>query len=87
MRIKGYSGHRPYFEKGASVCKLRIRIEEHDQEGRVITLEFPAFYLPTVYTPNSQEGLKRLSYRMEWEDFRDYLMGLDSKKLVVVSGI
>ena len=64
-----------------------LGIEEHDQEGRVITLEFPAFYLTTVYTPNSQEGLKRLSYRMEWEDaFRDYLKGLDSKKPVVVCG-
>ena len=79
--------YRRVFEKGAFVCKLWIRNEEHDQEGRVITLEFPAFYLTTVYTPNSQEGLKRLSYRMEWEDaFRDYLKGLDSKRPVVVCG-
>ena len=64
-----------------------IGIEEHDQEGRVITLEFPAFYLTTVYTPNSQEGLKRLSYRMEWEDaFLAYLKKLEKKKPVIFCG-
>ena len=58
-----------------------IGIEEHDQEGRVITLEYPDFYMVTVYTPNSQNELARLDYRMKWEDdFRAYLKGLDEKK-------
>ena len=64
-----------------------LGIEEHDNEGRVITLEFEDHYLITVYTPNSQDGLKRLDYRMTWEDaFREYLMRLDAKKPVVVCG-
>ena len=64
-----------------------IGIEEHDHEGRVITLEMPDFYLVTVYTPNSQDGLKRLDYRMTWErDFQNYLKGLDEKKPVIVCG-
>lgn len=84
---KGYSGTAVFSKKEPLSVSYGLGIEEHDQEGRVITLEFPAFYLTTVYTPNSQEGLKRLSYRMEWEDaFRDYLKGLDSKKPVVVCG-
>ncbi|MDE6608038.1 MAG: exodeoxyribonuclease III, partial [Lachnospiraceae bacterium] len=64
-----------------------IGIEEHDKEGRVITLEFADFYLVTVYTPNSQDGLKRLEYRMKWEtDFLAYLKGLEEKKPVVFCG-
>ena len=74
---KGYSGTAVFSKKEPLSVSYGLGIEEHDQEGRVITLEFPAFYLTTVYTPNSQEGLKRLSYRMEWEDaFRDYLKSL-----------
>ena len=64
-----------------------IGIEEHDQEGRVITLEFDNFYLVNVYTPNSQRGLKRLEYRMIWEDdFQDYLLRLDANKPVIICG-
>ena len=62
-------------------------IDEHDHEGRVITLEMDDFYLVTCYTPNSQDGLKRLDYRMTWEDdFRRYLMALDQKKPVILCG-
>ena len=62
-------------------------MDEHDHEGRVITLEFEDFYMITVYTPNSQNELKRLDYRMTWEDaFRDYLKGLGAKKPVIVCG-
>uniref|UniRef100_UPI0040388F17 exodeoxyribonuclease III n=1 Tax=Prevotellamassilia timonensis TaxID=1852370 RepID=UPI0040388F17 len=62
-------------------------LSEHDHEGRVITLEMPQFYLVTVYTPNSQDGLRRLDYRMTWDDaFRQYLLSLDAKKPVVVCG-
>lgn len=64
-----------------------IGIEEHDKEGRVITLEYDNFYLVTCYTPNSQNELKRLPYRMQWEDdFREYLKALDAKKPVVLCG-
>lgn len=64
-----------------------IGIEEHDKEGRVITLEYDNFYLVTCYTPNSQNELKRLPYRMQWEDdFREYLKTLDTKKPVVLCG-
>lgn len=64
-----------------------LGIEEHDKEGRVITLEMDNFFLVTVYTPNSQDGLRRLDYRMEWDDaFRDYLKKLDAEKPVVVCG-
>ena len=64
-----------------------IGMEEHDQEGRVITLEFPEYYVITVYTPNSQSELARLDYRMQWEnDFRSYLLGLREKKPVIVCG-
>jgi exodeoxyribonuclease-3 len=64
-----------------------IGIDEHDHEGRVITLEMDAFYLVTVYTPNSQDGLKRLDYRMRWEDdFRAYILELDKKKPVIICG-
>jgi exodeoxyribonuclease-3 len=64
-----------------------IGIDEHDHEGRVITLEMENFYLVTVYTPNSQDGLKRLDYRMQWEDdFLAYIKGLDAKKPVIFCG-
>jgi exodeoxyribonuclease-3 len=64
-----------------------IGIEEHDHEGRVITLEMEDFYLVCCYTPNSQDGLKRLDYRMTWEDdFRNYLKALDAKKPVILCG-
>ncbi len=62
-------------------------IDEHDHEGRMITLEMPEFYLVCVYTPNSQDGLRRLDYRMTWEtDFRNYLLALDKKKPVIACG-
>ena len=64
-----------------------IGMEEHDHEGRVITLEMPDFFLVNVYVPNSQDGLRRLDYRMQWEeDFRAYLKGLDERKPVIVCG-
>ena len=64
-----------------------LGLEEHDKEGRVITLEMPDFFLVTVYTPNSQDGLKRLDYRMKWEEaFRTYLLQLDARKSVIVCG-
>ncbi|MGI6118263.1 MAG: exodeoxyribonuclease III [Bilifractor sp.] len=84
---KGYSGTAVFTRIEPLERVNGIGIEEHDQEGRVITLEFPEFFLVTVYTPNSQEGLKRLDYRMEWEDaFRDYLENLHHKKGVIVCG-
>ena len=66
---------------------LGIGMEEHDREGRVITLEFDEFYFITVYTPNSQNGLARLPYRMEWEDdFLAYVKGLEKDKPVIYAG-
>ena len=66
---------------------LGLGIDEHDHEGRVITADYGEFYLVTVYTPNAQDGLKRLDYRMAWEDaFRDYLCRLDKEKPVIVCG-
>ena len=84
---KGYSG-TAVFTKDEPLCvSYGIGIEEHDKEGRVITLEYDSFYFVCVYTPNSQNELKRLNYRMEWEDaFKDYLLSLKSKKSVVVCG-
>ena len=77
---KGYSGTAIFTKQEPLSVKLGIGIEEHDHEGRVITLEFDSFYMVTVYTPNSQNELKRLSYRMEWErDFRKYLREIDKK--------
>ena len=71
---KGYSGTACYCRTAPLAVTTGIGIEAHDHEGRVITLEYPGFYLVNCYTPNSQDGLKRLDYRMEWEDaFRDYL--------------
>jgi len=84
---KGYSGTAILTKHEPLSVSCGIGIPEHDQEGRVITLEYPDFYIVTVYTPNSQNELARLSYRMEWEDaFRAYLVGLDQKKPVIVCG-
>lgn len=99
LAFDGYTSYWNYAEKkgnsGTAVFARRrplsvtygLDIEEHDREGRVITLEMDDFYLVTVYTPNSQDGLRRLDYRMTWEDaFRDYLLRLDAKKPVIVCG-
>ena len=84
---KGYSGTAIFTKKEPMSVAYGIGIEEHDQEGRVITLEYPEFYMVTVYTPNSQNELARLSYRMEWEDaFLAYLKGLEEKKPVIFCG-
>lgn len=84
---KGYSGTAVFSKEEPLQVNLGIGIEEHDKEGRVITLEFPEFYFVTVYTPNSQNELARLDYRMKWEDdFRSYLSSLDEKKPVIVTG-
>ncbi len=84
---KGYSGTAVFARREPLSVFLGLGQEEHDHEGRVITLEYPDFYLVTVYTPNSQRGLTRLEYRMQWEDaFRSYLTGLDGKKPVIVCG-
>ena len=84
---KGYSGTAVFTKHHPLSVSYGIGIDEHDHEGRVITLEMPAFYLVTVYTPNSQDGLRRLDYRMKWEDdFQNYLQSLDKKKPVVVCG-
>jgi len=84
---KGYSGTAIFSKQEPLAVTYDLPQEEHRHEGRVITLELEAFYLVTVYTPNSQDGLARLSYRMQWEDdFRAYLQELDSKKPVIVCG-
>lgn len=84
---KGYSGTAVFAKKEPLSAANGIGIPEHDTEGRVITLEYPGFYLVTVYTPNSQQELARLDYRMAWEEaFLTYLKGLDAKKPVVVCG-
>lgn len=84
---KGYSGTAIFTRHKPLSVTYGLGIEEHDHEGRVITLEMPQFYLVTVYTPNSQDGLRRLDYRMTWDDaFRQYLLSLDAKKPVVVCG-
>ncbi len=84
---KGYSGTAIYTRHEPLSVSYGIGIDEHDHEGRVITLEMPQFYLVTVYTPNSQDGLRRLDYRMRWEtDFQNYLHQLDVRKPVVVCG-
>ena len=84
---KGYSGTAVFTKKEPLSVQYGMGIDEHDHEGRVITLEFPDFYLATVYTPNSQEGLARLDYRMKWEeDFLAWLKGLEEKKPVAVCG-
>ena len=84
---KGYSGTAIFTRREPMSVAYGIGIEEHDQEGRVITLEFAEFYLVTVYTPNSQSELARLDYRMQWEDaFLSYLKGLEEKKPIVFCG-
>ena len=84
---KGYSGTAIFTKQEPLHVSYGIGIPEHDQEGRVITLEFEKFHMVTVYTPNSQNELARLSYRMEWEDaFRAYLKKLEETKPVVVCG-
>ncbi len=84
---KGYSGTAVFSRQEPLSVSYGIGVEEHDHEGRVITLEFADFYLLTVYTPNSQEELARLAYRMRWEDaFLAYLKGLEEKKPVIFCG-
>lgn len=84
---KGYSGTAIFTRIKPRSVEYGVGIEEHDQEGRVITLEFKDFYLVNVYTPNSQRGLTRLDYRMTWEDaFRNYIKELDIKKPVILCG-
>ena len=84
---KGYSGTAIYTRHKPLNVTYGIDIEHHDKEGRVITMEMPDFFLVTVYTPNSQDELRRLDYRMTWEDdFRAYLLSLDAKKPVIVCG-
>lgn len=84
---KGYSGTAIFTKHEPLSVTNGIGQDEHDQEGRVITLEYDSFYLITVYTPNSQRGLTRLDYRMTWDDaFRDYLNGLQEQKPVIVCG-
>ena len=84
---KGYSGTAVFTRVKPLAVTYGLGQEELDKEGRVITLEFASFYLVTVYTPNSKDGLARLDYRMVWEDvFRAYLQELDAKKPVVVCG-
>ena len=84
---KGYSGTAIYTKHKPLNVTYGIDIDEHDHEGRVITLEMEDFYLVTVYTPNSQDGLRRLDYRIKWEDdFQAYLHKLDEKKPVIVCG-
>lgn len=84
---KGYSGTAIYTRHQPLSVSYGLGIDRHDHEGRAITLEMPDFYLVTVYTPNSQDGLRRLDYRMQWEDdFRQYLKTLDQRKPVIVCG-
>lgn len=84
---KGYSGTAIFTKRKPLSVNYGIQIEEHDNEGRVITLEFEDFYFVTVYTPNSQSELKRLEYRMRWEeDFKIYLLKLENIKPVIVCG-
>lgn len=84
---KGYSGTAIYTRHTPLSVSYGIGVEEHDHEGRAVTLEMEDFYLVCVYVPNSQDGLRRLDYRMSWEDaFRDYLVGLAQKKGVIVCG-
>lgn len=83
----GYSGTAIYTRQQPLSVTNGIGVDEHDHEGRVITLEMPEFYLVCVYVPNSQDGLKRLDYRMRWEDaFRAYVSGLAARKGVIICG-
>jgi len=84
---KGYSGTAVFTKRKPDHVAYGIGLEEHDHEGRVITLEYPEFFFVTCYTPNSQDGLRRLEYRMRWEDdFQAYIRRLDGKKPVIVCG-
>ena len=84
---KGYSGTAIFTKHHPLSVSYNIGVEEHGHEGRAVTLEYEDFYLVCVYTPNAQDGLRRIDYRMAWEDaFRDYLLLLDAKKPVVVCG-
>ena len=84
---KGYSGTAIFTRHKPMAVSRGIGIDVHDREGRCVTLEMPAFYLVTAYVPNSQDGLRRLDYRMEWDDaFRAYLQRLNEKKPVIVCG-
>lgn len=84
---KGYSGTAVFTRIPPLSVGFNLGIDIHDTEGRSVTLEFEDFYLVCVYTPNAQDGLRRIDYRMSWEDdFREYLLGLDLKKPVVVCG-
>lgn len=84
---KGYSGTATFARHKPLSVRQGIGIDEHDKEGRTVTLEYPGFYLVNVYTPNSQSELARLPYRMEWEDaFLDYIRSLDAVKPVVICG-
>ena len=84
---KGYSGTAVFTKEAPLSVHYGIGVEEHDKEGRVITLEYPAYYLTTVYVPNSQEELKRLEYRMRWEDdFLSYMKNLEEMKPVIYCG-
>lgn len=84
---KGYSGTAIFSKHEPMNVSYGLGIEEHDHEGRVITLEMPEFFLVTVYVPNSQDELRRLDYRMQWEDaFRSYIMKLDTQKPVIICG-
>ena len=84
---KGYSGTAIFTRHTPLSVSYNLGVEEHDHEGRVVTLEYEDFYLVCVYTPNAQDGLRRIDYRMSWEDaFRDYLLALDAKKPVIVCG-
>ena len=84
---KGYSGTAVFTRHAPAAASLGMGLDVHDHEGRLITLEYECFYLVCCYTPNAQDGLKRLDYRMQWEDdLRDYLMGLDRAKPVVYCG-
>ena len=84
---KGYSGTAIFARKAPLSVQYNLGIDEHDHEGRVITLEYEDFYLVCVYTPNAQDGLKRIDYRMAWDDaFRDHVCGLDRIKPVIICG-
>ena len=84
---KGYSGTAIFAKHKPLSVQYNLGVPEHDTEGRVITLEYPDFWLVTVYTPNAQDGLKRIDYRMAWEDaFRAHLKALDETKPVIVCG-
>ena len=84
---KGYSGTAIFTKHEPLSVTYGLGIDEHDHEGLVITLEMPDFYLVTVYTPNSQDGLRRLDYRMKWEDdFREYMLRLNAVKPVIACG-